>query len=140
MVLLEFQLFIWHFLASMGPKIMTSPQAKNHLLYEVLAPKILTHIDEFILPIHGRVGFMRAEISRDGKYLDLFFTGSPFTKTLRQALSNMVPSLKSHLASVKIFARMPTLRILEQKNTVDVLDILADIRRETLSSGDHEAQ
>ena len=119
---------------------MTSPQAKNHLLYEVLAPKILAYIDEFILQSHGRVGFMRAEISRDGKYLDLFFTWSPFTKALRQALSNIVPTLKSHLANVRIFARMPTLRILEQKDTVDVLDILAAIRRETPSSGDHEAQ
>ena len=119
---------------------MTSPQAKNHLLYEVLAPKILAYIDEFLLDTHGRVGFVRAEISKDGKYLDLFFTGSPFTKALRQELANVVPSLKSHLANVRIFARMPTLRILEQKDTVDVLDILAAIRRETSLSGDHEAQ
>jgi hypothetical protein len=119
---------------------MSSPQAKNHLLYEVLAPKILTFIDEFILPAHGRVGFVKAEISRDGAYLDLFFIGNPFTPALRKALTQVVPSLKSHLAQSRIFARMPTLRILEQKERVDVLDILAAIRHETTSSGDYEAK
>ena len=92
---------------------MSSPESRNHLLYEVLAPKILRYIEEFIEPIFGRVGFARVELSRDGKYLDLFFSSNAWQKTLRESLARSAPSLKTYLASSRILARMPILRIQE---------------------------
>ncbi len=107
---------------------MSTPESRNHLLYEVLAPKILAHIEEFIVPTFGRVGFMSTELSRDGKYLDLFFRADSWGKPLRESLARAAPALKSHLATSRILARMPILRIKEYSGAEQVLDILHELR------------
>ncbi len=109
---------------------MSKTNQRNHLLFELIAPLfqqiLLERVEGF-----GRVSFTRVELSKDGKYLDLFIFTEQNPIELRKKMTDFTAEIQRHIAQSKVIGKMPILRFkldITAGGERSVQDILAEIR------------